>query len=117
MLGKLLKPLTTAAPLGVATRDLVTGIGAILAMLGILGFLTDEQVAELTKQAPALLTALGTLIYVSMSIYRALFKSSSDKAAEVAKEVDAKIDPNSPVVIKTPAGVPDITVPADRSGK
>ena len=110
MFEKLLAPFTTAAPSGVALRDLITGAGAVIAVLGVLGFLTPEQVAELTKQAPGLLVAAGTLIYGGMSVYRILFKSSSDKAAEVARQVDAKIDPASTVVIKTPPGVKDIEV-------
>lgn len=102
MFSKILATFTTAAPTGVALRDLITGIGAALAVLGVLGFLTEEQVAELTKQAPALVTALGAVIYAGMSIYRILFKSSSDTAAAVAKKVDSKLDPTLPVVIMTP---------------
>jgi len=113
MLSKLLTPFTTAAPVGVAMRDFITGIGAILAMLGVLGFLTDDQVAELTRQAPAVLTAIGTLIYGAMTIYRSLTKSSSDKAAEAAKQIDAKVPKEAQVVIKTPGGRPDIVVQPD----
>ena len=110
MLGKLFSPLTTAAPSGVALRDLITGVGAVIAMLGVLGFLTAEQVAELTKQAPSLLTAIGVVIYGAMSIYRVFTKSSSDKAAAAAKQIDTLLDPQEPVRIQTPGAMPDILV-------
>lgn len=120
MLGKLLKPFTTATAGGTVFRDFIISAGSIVAILGLLGLLTPEQQAaieDFLKQisSPAMTLALGSLAVSLMSIYRALFMSSSDKAAKVAKEVDAKIDPGSDVVIKTPAGVPDIVV-KDKSG-
>jgi len=121
ILTSILKPFTTAKAGGVVLRDVVIAVGSIIALLGILGVLTPQQVADLTKavedlsgQWPAIVAAFGTLMAVGMSIYRTLTKSSSDKAAEVAKEVDAKVPVASPVVIKTPEGKPDIIVPADR---
>ena len=112
-MGKLISIFTTAAPVGVATRDLVTAFGAILAMLGVLGLLSQEQVDELTKQAPVVFTALGTLIYAAMTIYRSFAKSSSNKAAAAAKEIDAKIPKADPVVIERPGYVANIVVPPD----
>lgn len=105
ILSTIFKPLTTATPAGVATRDLVVIVGSIIAVLGALGFLTPDQVAELTRQAPVLLTAIGTIMVAGMSLYRALFKSSSNKAAEVAKQVDKSIPKNVDVAISatTPA--------------
>ena len=50
-------PLTTARPVGVAIRDGVVIIGSIIAVLGVLGLLSPEQVAELTQAAPAFMTA------------------------------------------------------------
>ncbi|HTV67503.1 MAG TPA: hypothetical protein VMF90_03105 [Rhizobiaceae bacterium] len=110
MLEKLLSPLTTAKASGVVLRDAIVVVGSIIAILGMLGFLSPEQVEELTRQAPALLTALGTAIVAGMSIYRAVFKSSSDKAAVAAKEIDTKLPVNASVKIETPAGQPDIVV-------
>jgi hypothetical protein len=111
MFGKLTSIFTTAQPVGVATRDIITGLGAILAMLGVLGFLSEQQVQELTRQAPAVLTALGPVIYGGMTIYRTLFKSSSDVAAEVARQVDDRvIGQGTSAVVETPAGLPNIEV-------
>jgi uncharacterized membrane protein YebE (DUF533 family) len=117
MLGKLLTPLTTAQPIGVVIRDIVVALGTILATLSSLGLLTAEQIAMIQKYLdavadPAFLAAVGALITIGMMAYRAVAKSSSDKAAEAAKQIDAKLPPSEPVVIKTPAGSADIRVPA-----
>lgn len=101
---------TTAEPVGVATRDLVVVAGAVLAVLGALGLLDEEQVKALTEAAPGLFLAIGSLATIGTSVYRTLMKSSSDKATEIAKEVDAKIPPSMPVEIKTPGDQPDIKV-------
>lgn len=112
MFEKLLSPLTTATSLGVATRDLVMSVGAIITVLGVLGFLDEEQVKGLTEQVPTLLTALGAVAWAGVSIYRIVTKSSSDKAAEAGKKIDAELPAASPVVIRTPEGQSDIIVPA-----
>jgi hypothetical protein len=117
MLGKLLSPLTTAAPIGVIIRDVVVALGTILATLGSLELLTPEQIATIQKWLdaiadPAFITAIGALMTIGMMIYRALAKSMSDKAAEVAKQVDAKIPPADTVVVKTPGSQADIRVAA-----
>ena len=111
------KIFTTANSIGVVLRYLGTIIGALLAIAGILGVLTPEQIAEITQkvrdisaQLPELLTAIGALMAIVIPAYAAVTKASSDKAAEVAKEVDAKVPTESPVVIKTPPGVDDIVV-------
>ena len=44
MLGKILTPLTTANSFGVATRYLTTMATTVVALLGGLGYLSDEQV-------------------------------------------------------------------------
>jgi hypothetical protein len=117
MLDKLLSPLTTARPVGTVIRDVLVALGAIVAILGTIGVLTEDQVAAikeqievLSGQAPALLLAGGVLITAITSILRTVKFSSSDKAAEVAKQVDDKIPPAATVVIETPAGTPDIRV-------
>lgn len=106
--------LTTAEPIGVVSRDIFVIIGAILTVLGALGLLTEEQVQVLTEQFPVLFTAVGAIMTVGMAAYRAITKSSSDKAAEVAKEVDAKIPKADPVEIKTPGEGADIKVPGEK---
>lgn len=112
MLGKIFSPFTSATAGGVATRDVTMIIGAILAVLGVLGFLSEDQVKSLTEQAPVIFTAIGTVVTIGMSIYRIITKSSSDKAAEAAKEIDAKVPVSSPVEIVTPGNAPNIIVPA-----
>ncbi len=112
ILSTIFKPLTTAEPVGVVSRDLIVIVGSIIAVLGALGLLTPQQVAELTKQAPALMAAIGTIMVAGMSIYRAVFKSTSDKAAAAAKQIDAKLPKDAPVKIETPGNAPDIIVPA-----
>jgi len=122
MLGKLLSPFTTAAPVGVALRDVVVALGALITLLGILGVLTPEQVKELQRivedvsgQWPALMTAFGFLLGAGMSIYRIVFKSSSDKAAEAGKQIDAKLAPEAKVEIVTPGSGPNIVVPGKKT--
>jgi hypothetical protein len=117
MLGNLLKPFTTATASGTIFRDVFIMIGSIITILGIVGVLTPEQVEDLRKaveefsgQWPAFMAAAGIVMASGMSIYRALFKSSSDKAAVSAQQIDARLPANEPVIIKTPAGVPDIVV-------
>lgn len=117
MLETLLRPLTTARAGGVVFRDAFIAVGSIIALLGVVGVLSPEQVAELKRiiedisgQLPAILAALGAIMTAGMSVYRAVYKSSSDKAAEVAAKVDASVPPSKTVHIKTPDGVPDIVV-------
>lgn len=119
MLGKLLSPLTTASSIGVTLRYLTAVVGSVLTILGILGLLTPEQIEAIQKQVetltanlPALLTAVGALITAWVTFYAAITKSSSDKAAETAKQIDAKIPPAETVVVKTAAGQSDIIVHA-----
>lgn len=119
-MGKLLSIFTTAAPIGVATRDIVVIIGAVLSMLGILGVLTPEEISQLraivddiTGNWPAIMASVGVITTAGMSVYRILRKSSSDKAAEAAKKIDAQVPKEASVVIKTPAGKPDIVVHAE----
>jgi hypothetical protein len=123
MLEKLLSPFTTATSAGVTIRYIITIITSMLAILGTLGLLTPGQVEdvlrkvqEISGQLPALLAAVSGLIAVFVPIYAAMTKSSSDKAAKVAKEVDEQIPASAPVTIKTPDGVPDIVVRPDTKG-
>lgn len=119
MLDKLLSPLTTARPIGTVIRDLFIAIGAIVAILGIIGVLTEdqvnaikEQIEVLSGQAPALVLAFGVVVTAVTSILRTLKFSSSDKAAEAAQAIDKELPPAAPVVIQTPGTAPDIRIPA-----
>jgi hypothetical protein len=116
MLGKLLTPFTTAAPIGVAIRDVAVSLGVILMTLGTLGMLSPEQVDQFrayleTITDPTVIAAIGVLLGAGTSIYRIISKSMSDRGAEVAKESDAKIPKDDPVVIETPGHRPNIIVP------
>jgi hypothetical protein len=110
MLKNILSPLTTATSVGVAVRYIATIVTSIIAVLGILGWLTPAQAEALTKQIPELLAAVAAVVPIVITIYATLTKSSSDKAAEAAKEIDKKVPAESTVVIKTPGAAPDIVV-------
>lgn len=115
MLEKLLKPFTTAGASGTVFRDVVIAIGAVLTILGTLGWLSQDQVDAIMKQInviadPKVLASLGLLLGIGMSWYRAVFRSTSDKAAEAARKIDAQLPASDTVVIKTPSGQPDIVV-------
>ena len=113
MLDKFLSPLTTARPVGTIIRDVFVALGAIIAILGTIGVLTEDQVAAIKQQieiisgqAPALLLAGGVLVTAVTSILRTLKFSSSDKAAQAAKAIDKEIPSAAPVVIKAPDHAP-----------
>lgn len=115
MLKTLLTPLTTASAGGVALRDIIVWLGALLAVIGALGLLTPEQVAVIQAQLdklvdPKVLAAIGLLMSTAMSIYRQITKSSSDKAAEAAKAIDQEIPKNAQVEILTPGDKPNIII-------
>lgn len=110
MLDKILSPLTTASSIGVAIRYLTTIVGSVIAILGILGWLTPDQAEALTKQVPELLAAIGALAAAIVPLYAIWTKSSSDKAAAAAKAIDKTVPADQTVLIKTPVGIPDIVV-------
>ncbi len=99
ILATILKPVTSPEKSGVATRDLIMVVSAIIAVLGVLGFLTPEQQAELTRQAPVLMAALGTVGTVGMSLYRIFAKSMSAKAEETAKVIDKTMPKEKDVAV------------------
>lgn len=110
-MGRLLSIFTTATASGVAARDITMLIGAVLAVFGVLGWLTEDQVEALRGMVPGLIGALGGVVTVAVSVYRVITKSHSDKAAKAAKAIDDKVRPDAPVRIETPPGVPDIIIP------
>ncbi len=117
MLKLLLKPFVTSAASGVSTRYLTVIVSTALTVLGLLGWLDDSQVDALKDAVPELLAAVTALIAAGVPIYAAITKSSSDRAAEAAKQIDAKIPKAEPVVIKGASKAPSIVVQPDRSGQ
>lgn len=109
-LATLISPFTTSSQLGVIIRYATTIVGGVLTVLGILGWLTPEQSEEITRAIPGVLTAIAAVITALVPLYAIITKSSSDKAAEVAKEVDKKIPVADTVRITTPGAAPDIVV-------
>lgn len=71
------------------------------------GIITPEQGALIGANIDQIIAGLilfGTLGYQ-------LWANPSKKAREVATQVDKHVPANAEVVIKTPTGVPDITIP------
>lgn len=116
MFEKILTPITTAAATGVAFRYISTIAASLLAMLGIMGWLSAEQVAGLTKAIPELLAAVAAVWAIAVPIYAMVTKSSSDPAAEVAKQADAILaGEKKDATVRTPAAVPDLKVTATKA--
>lgn len=107
---------TTAAASGVSLRYLGVIIGSALTVVGILGWLTPEQIETIQNQVPSFVEAIGTLMTVVITAYAIITKSSSDKAAEAGKQIDAKLPKSEDVVIKTPDTLPDIKVAVKEDG-
>lgn len=101
---------TTSAPIGVTIRYLGTIIGTVLTVAGVLGLLDQSQIDALRNEIPGFVSALSALATVIVTVYAIFTKSSSDKAAEVAKQVDAKVPADQSVKITTPAGTTPIVV-------
>lgn len=116
MLGKLTHIFTTATSAGVTTRYLIVVISSMLTLIGAMNLLPAEQVAALKEQVPIIASALASLIGAIVIIYANLTKSHTDKAAEVAKQVDQKIPIADDVEIKTPGRQADIKVEVTADG-
>jgi hypothetical protein len=109
---------TSATAPSVAIRYITTIVGSLVFILATIGALTPEQVARITEvvdkisgRLPELIAAIAGLVALIAPIYATMTKSSSDKAAAVAKEVDKQIPASAPVVIQTPDSQPNIVVP------
>lgn len=118
MLKSITSLFTSATAPSVAIRYITTIVGSLIFILATVGALSPEQVAwlsdtmdKISGQLPELIAAVGGLIALVAPIYATMTKSSSDKAAAVAKEVDKQIPATASVEIVTPAGVPNIVVP------
>jgi hypothetical protein len=89
--------------LPVIVRYAITSLAAALVAHG---FLSADHNAVITDNLDKI---VGALIVLATLAYE-LFKRPSSKALEVAKQVDAKVPASASVVVKTPAGSPDIVV-------
>lgn len=85
-------------------RQLLLIVGGALVAKGVI---TDGQLQQLLDPLSALI--VGGLIVAGTAAYQ-FWARPSARALEVAKEVDAKVPPTSPVIIKTPQSMPDIEV-------
>jgi uncharacterized membrane protein YeaQ/YmgE (transglycosylase-associated protein family) len=103
-------PFTTATSIGVFVRYTTSITGALLALLVLMNWLDQETADALSQAIPQLVGAIGGVVALVIPIYAMVTKSMSNRAAEVAKVTDEEVPPSSTVVVKTPAGIPDITV-------
>lgn len=104
MLKHILTPFTTASSIGVAIRYTSTIIGAIVTILGFLGWLTPEQVEQLTQAMPELATAIGALVMAGIPVYAIITKAFSDKAAAAARVIDVERASGNVVSVKDQIG-------------
>lgn len=72
------------------------------------GLISPEAQSILSSNIDIIVGAVGGLATVAYALWR----RPSAKALEVAKQVDAKVPADQPVLITTPPGTPDIVVPA-----
>lgn len=86
-------------------------IVSLMAAMFTHGWLSPEHNAILGENLDIIVSAIVGLLTVLYS----LVKRPSAKAMEAAKEIDAQIPARQDVVIKTPAGKPDIVVLASNS--
>lgn len=100
----------TATATGVAVRYISAMLGMVVAVVGLLGWIPPEQVEELRAMVPDAATAVGALLSVVVTVYAVTTKSSSDKAAVVAKTVDSEVPKSAPVIVTTPDGRTSVTV-------
>lgn len=114
MLEKLLSPLTTATAGGTTLRYILVIFSSMMTLLGGLQVLTPAQVDVLSRTVPEILGAVFALVMIVIPIYAARTKSSSDRAADVAKEIDKVLPPAVTATVKTPEGIPDIPVRAEK---
>lgn len=107
-----MNPFTSPNSVGVLTRYLSVIITTVISVLGLMNWMTPEQVQEIKGMIPAFLEAFTAVVALGIPIYAAITKAMSERGLEVAKETDAKVPPDMPVIVKTPTGVADIKVPA-----
>lgn len=113
MLEKLLTPLTTATASGTILRYVLVIFSSLVMLVGGPQVLTPAQVDVRSRTVPEIVGAVFGLIAIIVPIYAARTKSSSDRAAKLAKEIDKVLPPAVSATVKTPEGIPDIPVPAE----
>lgn len=86
-------------------------IVSLMAAMFTHGWLSPEHNAILGENLDIIVSAIVGLL----TVLYALVKRPSAKAMEAAKKIDAQIPAKQDVVIKTPAGKPDIVVLAPTS--
>jgi hypothetical protein len=86
-------------------RYAISGIGVWMVSKGF----SETDASTFVEQASIIIS--GAIMSVGPAIYAAL-KRPSVKAMETAVAVDREVPKGADVVIKTPAGVPDIVVEA-----
>lgn len=86
-------------------------IVSLMAAMFTRGWISPEHNAILGENLDIIVSAIVGLL----TVLYALMKRPSAKAMEAAKEIDAQIPAKQDVVIKTPAGRPDIVVQAPTS--
>jgi predicted sugar kinase len=91
----------------VFVRYAISNSGLLTVLIGA-GFLTDD-VNTVVEQVTVI--TVGAMMQFGPAIY-AMIKRPSPKAMEAAKIVDRDLPKDAPVVIQTPAGEPNIIVPA-----
>jgi hypothetical protein len=109
--------ITASGAAGSTYRDALIAVATLVTALGAARLLPIEFVDRFNEiydkiTEPTVLAAIGTIGYFGLTIYRALYKSFTAKAEEVATAVDAQIPPKQDVVIQTPAGQDDIKIEA-----
>lgn len=107
-----MNPFTSPTSVGVFTRYFTVIVTTVLTVMGVMNWLTQEQIDTILGMMPSFVEALSGFITLGITVYAVVTKARSEKADAVAKEVDEKIPVADPVVIQTPKGQPDIVVPA-----
>lgn len=99
--------------LSVALRYGATIIGTVITLLATLGYLTSDQATLFSAQLPKLVEAILTLAGIVSMLWPpiwAVLNKNSAAALVVADKVDAGLPLAKPLVVETPAGMPDLVV-------
>lgn len=111
----LLKPFTAPGAGGTVFRDAIVALGTLLTVVGSFGvdaaWIEGVQAALNSLLTPEVTAAVGLLITIAMSVYRAVFKSTTPEGEDAAKKTEAFVAGDiSGAVVHTPVGTPDIVL-------